>query len=154
MGGAHGAFRFPPFAQGMRVGNTLTYLFCPPSHSQRKCTRRHPPGRKVYQRGAHTIWEVDGAKEKVRVEQGTVGSFNYSFFLIPREQLYCQNLSLFGKLFIDIKTLFFDTDNCEHCSSLSPLTQQLLMHVSEQSFSTSLPTPTPNEIMSWVSFQR
>ena len=26
---------------------------------------KHPPGRKVYQRGAHTIWEVDGAKEKV-----------------------------------------------------------------------------------------
>lgn len=24
-----------------------------------------PPGRKVYQRGAHIIWEVDGAKEKV-----------------------------------------------------------------------------------------
>ncbi|OBZ79378.1 putative MYST-like histone acetyltransferase 1 [Grifola frondosa] len=55
----------------------------------KKCTRRHPPGRKVYQRGAHIIWEVDGAKEK----------------------LYCQNLSLFGKLFIDIKTLFFDCDN-------------------------------------------
>ncbi|KAI0358830.1 acyl-CoA N-acyltransferase [Trametes cingulata] len=55
----------------------------------KKCTRRSPPGRKVYQRGAHIIWEVDGAKEK----------------------LYCQNLSLFGKLFIDIKTLFFDCDN-------------------------------------------
>lgn len=55
----------------------------------RRCTLLHPPGRKVYQRGAHTIWEVDGAKEK----------------------LYCQNLSLFGKLFIDIKTLFFDCDN-------------------------------------------
>lgn len=27
-------------------------------------------------------------------------------------QLYCQNLSLFGKLFIDVKTLFFDCDNC------------------------------------------
>ncbi|KIK04139.1 hypothetical protein K443DRAFT_93701 [Laccaria amethystina LaAM-08-1] len=53
------------------------------------CTRKHPPGRKVYQRGAHTIWEVDGAKDK----------------------LYCQNLSLFGKLFIDVKTLFFDCDN-------------------------------------------
>ena len=65
----------------------------------------------MYQRGAHTIWEVDGAKEKVRVAQG---SFNHSVFLIPREQLYCQNLSLFGKLFIDIKTLFFDTDNCEY----------------------------------------
>ncbi|KIM81743.1 hypothetical protein PILCRDRAFT_8425 [Piloderma croceum F 1598] len=55
----------------------------------KKCVRNHPPGRKVYQRGAHTIWEVDGAKDK----------------------LYCQNLSLFGKLFIDIKTLFFDCDN-------------------------------------------
>ena len=32
---------------------------------EKKCDRRHPPGRKVYQRGAHTIWEVDGAKEKV-----------------------------------------------------------------------------------------
>ncbi|KAF8627298.1 hypothetical protein AX17_006343 [Amanita inopinata Kibby_2008] len=56
---------------------------------KRQCTLKHPPGRKVYQRGAHTIWEVDGAKEK----------------------LYCQNLSLFGKLFIDVKTLFFDCDN-------------------------------------------
>ncbi|KAI9462733.1 acyl-CoA N-acyltransferase [Boletus coccyginus] len=55
----------------------------------KKCDRKHPPGRKVYQRGAHTIWEVDGAKER----------------------LYCQNLSLFGKLFIDVKTLFFDCDN-------------------------------------------
>ncbi|KAI6009095.1 acyl-CoA N-acyltransferase [Pisolithus marmoratus] len=55
----------------------------------RKCDRRHPPGRKVYQRGAHTIWEVDGAIDK----------------------LYCQNLSLFGKFFIDVKTLFFDCDN-------------------------------------------
>ncbi|KAF8201047.1 acyl-CoA N-acyltransferase [Mycena galopus ATCC 62051] len=51
-----------------------------------KCNHTHPPGRKVYQRGAHIIWEVDGA-------------------------LYCQNLSLFGKLFIDVKTLFFDCDN-------------------------------------------
>ncbi|KIJ68858.1 hypothetical protein HYDPIDRAFT_37281 [Hydnomerulius pinastri MD-312] len=55
----------------------------------KKCDRKHPPGRKVYQRGAHIIWEVDGAKDK----------------------LYCQNLSLFGKLFIDVKTLFFDCDN-------------------------------------------
>jgi len=55
----------------------------------RNCHSTHPPGRKVYQRGAHIIWEVDGAKEK----------------------LFCQNLSLFGKLFIDIKTLFFDCEN-------------------------------------------
>jgi histone acetyltransferase MYST1 len=31
-----------------------------------KCTYTHPPGRKVYQRGAHSIWEVDGAVQKVR----------------------------------------------------------------------------------------
>lgn len=55
---------------------------------KRECRRRHPPGRKVYQRGAHIIWEVDGAKEK----------------------LYAQNLSLFGKLFIDQKTIFFDVE--------------------------------------------
>ncbi|EIN13298.1 acyl-CoA N-acyltransferase [Punctularia strigosozonata HHB-11173 SS5] len=55
----------------------------------KRCTMNNPPGRKVYQRGAHIIWEVDGLKEK----------------------LYCQNLSLFGKLFIDIKTIFFDMDN-------------------------------------------
>ena len=52
------------------------------------CRNTHPPGRKVYQRGAHIIWEVDGAVEK----------------------LYCQNLSLFGKLFIDHKTIYFDVE--------------------------------------------
>ncbi|KAL1408067.1 hypothetical protein Q8F55_004864 [Vanrija albida] len=45
------------------------------------CTQLQPPGRKVYQRGSYTIWEVDGANAT----------------------LYCQNLSLFGKLFIDHK---------------------------------------------------
>ncbi|SJX61282.1 related to histone acetyltransferase [Sporisorium reilianum f. sp. reilianum] len=52
------------------------------------CRNTHPPGRKVYQRGAHIIWEVDGAAQK----------------------LYCQNLSLFGKLFIDHKTIYFDVE--------------------------------------------
>lgn len=45
------------------------------------CSMLQPPGRRVYQRGSYTIWEVDGAQA----------------------QLYCQNLSLFGKLFIDHK---------------------------------------------------
>lgn len=47
-----------------------------------------PPGRKVYQRGSYTIWEIDGAQEP----------------------LYCQNLSLFGKLFIDHKSVFFHVE--------------------------------------------
>jgi histone acetyltransferase HTATIP/histone acetyltransferase MYST1 len=37
---------------------------------QKSCHWMHPPGRKVYQRGAHIIWEVDGAKEKVRCGTG------------------------------------------------------------------------------------
>ncbi|PWN32994.1 acyl-CoA N-acyltransferase [Meira miltonrushii] len=55
---------------------------------KRQCNLTHPPGKKVYQRGAHTIWEVDGSLQK----------------------LYCQNLSLFGKLFIDHKTIYFDVE--------------------------------------------
>lgn len=55
---------------------------------KKQCTFTHPPGRKVYQRGAHTIWEVDGSEQK----------------------LYAQNLSLFGKLFIDHKTIYFDVE--------------------------------------------
>ncbi|OCF35056.1 hypothetical protein I316_03096 [Kwoniella heveanensis BCC8398] len=53
------------------------------------CTMLQPPGRRVYQRGSYTIWEIDGA-------QAT---------------LYCQNLSLFGKLFIDHKSIFFHVEN-------------------------------------------
>ncbi|KZV95624.1 acyl-CoA N-acyltransferase [Exidia glandulosa HHB12029] len=58
-------------------------------HTNRQCTVDHPPGRKVYERGSTIIWEVDGAVEK----------------------LYTQDLCLFGKLFIDVKTIFFDTEN-------------------------------------------
>ncbi|WWC62978.1 uncharacterized protein I303_105576 [Kwoniella dejecticola CBS 10117] len=53
------------------------------------CSMLQPPGRKVYQRGSYTIWEVDGANST----------------------LYCQNLSLFGKLFIDHKSVFFHVEN-------------------------------------------
>lgn len=42
---------------------------------------------KVYEWQGYAVWEVDGEKEK----------------------LYCQNLSLFGKLFLDQKSVFFDT---------------------------------------------
>lgn len=42
---------------------------------------------KVYEWEGYTVWEVDGEREK----------------------LYCQNLSLFGKLFLEQKSVFFDT---------------------------------------------
>lgn len=54
----------------------------------KECTFKHPPGKKVYQRGAHTIWEIQGSQQK----------------------LYAQCLSMFGKLFIDHKTIFFDVE--------------------------------------------
>ncbi|KAK9893793.1 acyl-CoA N-acyltransferase, partial [Cystobasidium minutum MCA 4210] len=65
------------------------YMVHPASYAIhfRSCKMRHPPGRKVYQKGAQTIWEIDGEAQK----------------------LYCQNLCLFGKLFIDHKYVFFET---------------------------------------------
>lgn len=35
---------------------------------KKDCKQTHPPGRKVYQRGAHIIWEVDGLQEKVSLD--------------------------------------------------------------------------------------
>jgi histone acetyltransferase MYST1 len=106
----HMVWSIPPSPSVWRRG-VLTYSSRVSADVQRRCTRKHPPGRKVYQRGAHTIWEVDGAKEKVRMQKHHEPVIFSP--LMRGEQLYCQNLSLFGKLFIDIKTLFFDCDNCE-----------------------------------------
>lgn len=49
--------------------------------AQKKCTRRHPPGREIYRDGPLYVYEVDGAEEKI----------------------YCQNLCLLAKLFLDHK---------------------------------------------------
>lgn len=45
-----------------------------------------PPGTKVYEHGGYSVWEVDGEEHK----------------------LFAQNLSLFARLFLDHKTIFFD----------------------------------------------
>ncbi|KAF5332000.1 hypothetical protein D9611_008884 [Ephemerocybe angulata] len=50
--------------------------------------QQFPPGKKVYSKNDVTIWEIDPEQDK----------------------LYCQNLSLFGKLFIDAKSLFYYLD--------------------------------------------
>jgi hypothetical protein len=47
--------------------------------------RTTPPGTKVYEHGGYSVWEVDGEEHK----------------------LYAQNLSLFAKLFLDHKSVFF-----------------------------------------------
>ncbi|KAF9279168.1 K(lysine) acetyltransferase [Mortierella alpina] len=52
----------------------------------KSCKRKKPPGTVVYSKGANKIYKVDGGINK----------------------LYCQNLSLLAKLFLDNKTLYFD----------------------------------------------
>lgn len=53
-----------------------------------KCVWRHPPGDEIYRNSSISVFEVDGKKNKV----------------------YCQNLCLLAKLFLDHKTLYFDVE--------------------------------------------
>eukprot|EP00697_Spironema_sp_BW2_P017521 gnl/Spiro4/9220_TR4855_c0_g1_i1.p1 gnl/Spiro4/9220_TR4855_c0_g1~~gnl/Spiro4/9220_TR4855_c0_g1_i1.p1 ORF type:complete len:405 (+),score=53.16 gnl/Spiro4/9220_TR4855_c0_g1_i1:76-1290(+) len=53
-----------------------------------KCELRHPPGDEIYRSGNISVFEVDGKKNKI----------------------YCQNLCLLAKLFLDHKTLYYDVD--------------------------------------------
>uniref|UniRef100_A0A915JDV7 histone acetyltransferase n=1 Tax=Romanomermis culicivorax TaxID=13658 RepID=A0A915JDV7_ROMCU len=53
-----------------------------------KCTIRHPPGNEIYRKADLSVFEVDGAVSKI----------------------YCQNLCLLAKLFLDHKTLYYDVD--------------------------------------------
>lgn len=55
---------------------------------QRKCTLRHPPGNEIYRKDTISFFEIDGRKNKI----------------------YAQNLCLLAKLFLDHKTLYYDTD--------------------------------------------
>lgn len=53
-----------------------------------KCRMRHPPGDEIYRSGGISVFEVDGRKNKI----------------------YCQNLCLLAKLFLDHKTLYYDVE--------------------------------------------
>lgn len=53
-----------------------------------KCELRHPPGNEIYRNGTLSVFEVDGKKNKI----------------------YCQNLCLLAKLFLDHKTLYYDVE--------------------------------------------
>ena len=52
------------------------------------CQLRNPPGKEIYRRSSLSVYEVDGKDHKI----------------------YCQNLCLLAKLFLDHKTLFFDVE--------------------------------------------
>ncbi|XP_017850955.1 histone acetyltransferase Tip60 [Drosophila busckii] len=53
-----------------------------------KCNLRHPPGNEIYRKSTISFFEIDGRKNKH----------------------YAQNLCLLAKLFLDHKTLYYDTD--------------------------------------------
>ncbi|KAG8829914.1 hypothetical protein FRC17_005804 [Serendipita sp. 399] len=53
-----------------------------------KCTTPHPPGDEIYRDGKISIFEVDGRLNKI----------------------YCQNLCLLSKMFLDHKSLFYDVE--------------------------------------------
>eukprot|EP01127_Copromyxa_protea_P024532 TRINITY_DN971_c0_g2_i1.p1 TRINITY_DN971_c0_g2~~TRINITY_DN971_c0_g2_i1.p1 ORF type:complete len:391 (-),score=56.44 TRINITY_DN971_c0_g2_i1:48-1151(-) len=55
---------------------------------QQKCTLRHPPGNEIYRKDEISMFEVDGVTSKI----------------------YCQNLCLLAKLFLDHKTLYYDVE--------------------------------------------
>ncbi|KAJ3498939.1 hypothetical protein NMY22_g19555 [Coprinellus aureogranulatus] len=53
-----------------------------------KCKARHPPGDEIYRDANVSIFEVDGRRNKI----------------------YCQNLCLLSKMFLDHKSLFYDVE--------------------------------------------
>jgi histone acetyltransferase MYST1 len=53
-----------------------------------ECTHKSPPGDEIYREGNISVYELDGKDHRV----------------------YCQNLCLLAKLFLDHKTLYYDVD--------------------------------------------
>ncbi|CEP03415.1 histone acetyltransferase [Plasmodiophora brassicae] len=95
------AWYFSPFPEEYsRFGRLLFCEFCLSyfgyqcelDRHSRRCTLRHPPGSEIYrseeQNVRLSVFEVDGAKEVT----------------------YCQNICLIAKLFLDHKTLQYDTE--------------------------------------------
>lgn len=58
------------------------------SRSQTKCKWFHPPANEIYRKDNLSVFEVDGNISKI----------------------YCQNLCLLAKLFLDHKTLYYDVE--------------------------------------------
>ncbi|ELT94538.1 hypothetical protein CAPTEDRAFT_225096 [Capitella teleta] len=89
---------FSPYPQEMAASLSVIFIceFCLKYMKSRKCLERHlakcplnhPPGNEIYRKGNISFFEIDGRKNKA----------------------YAQNLCLFAKLFLDHKTLYYDTD--------------------------------------------
>lgn len=81
-----------------KAGNIFCYFHCEHfttgvlvtvlRRHQDKCTWRHPPATEIYRCADISVFEVDGNVNKI----------------------YCQNLCLLAKLFLDHKTLYYDVE--------------------------------------------
>lgn len=88
---------FSPYPQEMCSFDCILICeFCLKFRKSRKCLERHiakcnlrnPPGNEIYRKNTISFFEIDGRKNKC----------------------YAQNLCLLAKLFLDHKTLYYDTD--------------------------------------------
>jgi GNAT superfamily N-acetyltransferase len=70
-----------------------------------KCALRHPPGDEIYR-------SADPPPHDPGYVGGTVASPPISMFEVDgkKAKVYCQNLCLLSKLFLDHKTLYYDVD--------------------------------------------
>lgn len=83
-----------------------------------KCKMRHPPGDEIYRDGNVSIFEVDGRKNKVSFRCASSFFFDHYLTLLcshlsafsPVSQIYCQNLCLLAKMYLDHKTLYYDVE--------------------------------------------
>jgi histone acetyltransferase MYST1 len=90
------AWYYSPFPEEYNVDVLYVCEYCLKHMRHRRtfcqhklsCTHREPPGKEIYRHDNVSVHEIDGKKAKV----------------------YCQNLCLFAKLFLDHKTLFYDTE--------------------------------------------
>jgi histone acetyltransferase MYST1 len=91
------AWYFSPYPDECCTGESLFLCeYCLKYMKKRKSFYRHadeckmksPPGREIYREADLSMFEVDGSDHKV----------------------YCQNLCLLSKLFLDHKTLYYDVD--------------------------------------------
>eukprot|EP00894_Picocystis_sp_ML_P000757 jgi/Pico_ML_1/51274/g2333.t1 len=72
-----------------------------------KCSRTSPPGMKIYQAASPFLRAEDGKPDEQDGTQGPISVYEIDGSI---NKLYCQNLCLLAKLFLDHKTLYFDVD--------------------------------------------
>lgn len=65
----------------------LSYMKGFKTYKQHTCAHRHPPGKEIYRHQDVSVYEIDGKEHRA----------------------YCQKLCLLAKLFLDHKTLYFET---------------------------------------------